>query len=227
MQKKYKLITWFVISSLLIILLTIIIRINNRTVQTKECHILSLSEMKEEIISVEEIQKLDEIDLTIAEMRRDMDQIESISTNMEWFIAYKNVVNKYSYILDPPETVYDYFTDEEIYLIQRAVETECYEQDFDSKCHVANVIFNRINDPQKTFGISVYEVITSPNQFAYGRIIISDDTKLAVEYAFEITDTTNGCIGFHSNDKTNTFNGWDYVFTDEVNHHFYKMKEDK
>lgn len=155
----------------------------------------------------------------------DLNAIESIDSSLDWYIAYRNVVNKYAYIIDPPETVYDYFTDDEIYLIQRTVETECFDGDFDSKCHVANVIFNRIEDPEKRFGKTVEEVITSEKQFAYGRKNISESTKIAVEYAFEIVDTTNGCIGFHSNKKTNTFNGWKYVFTDSIGHNFYKEKE--
>lgn len=216
-----KLVIWFTCFGLISSLIVVIAM----NVTTKHVHsennIMTLSEMKENV-SVEEIQKVDEVDLVIAEMRSDMDAIESITDNMEWFISYRSVIDKYSYILDPPETVYDYFSDEDIYLIQRAVETECYDQDFDSKCNVASVIFNRINDPEQRFGKTVTEVITADKQFVYGRKNISDSTKLAVEYAFEIVDTTNGCIGFHSNKKTEKFNGWNYVFTDDIDHHFYK-----
>lgn len=157
----------------------------------------------------------------------DLDLIEEIPSNMEWYISYKYVMSKYSYILDTPKTIYDYYTDDEIYLIQRTVETECFGQDFNSKCNVANVIFNRINDPNKRFGHSVTEVITSPNQFAYRRKNISEVTKLAVEYAFEIVDNTNGCLAFHSNNKTNKFCGLTYAFTDSIGHHFYKEETEK
>lgn len=37
--------------------------------------------------------------------------------------------------------------------------------------------------------------------------------------------TTNGCIGFHSNKKTKTFNKWNYAFTDQIGHHFYREEE--
>ena len=221
-----KIAIWFTCFELIFSLLVIIaMNVTTKHVHS-ESNIMALSDMKEDI-TIEEIQKVNEVDLAITEMRNDMDTIESITDNMEWFISYRSVIDKYSYILDPPETVYDYFNDEDIYLIQRAVETECYDQDFDSKCNVASVIFNRISDPKQRFGKTVTEVITTDKQFAYGRKNISDSTKLAVEYAFEIIDTTNGCIGFHSNQKTEKFNGWDYVFTDDINHHFYREKGEK
>jgi len=195
--------------------------------QIDESHIMTLSEIEEELVLVgSEETESNEFEQAVIDMQNDMDRIEDItSSNIDWYIAYKNVINKYSYIIDPPETVYDYFTDDEIYLIQRVVETECFDGDFDSKCHVANVILNRIEDPDQRFGSTVEKVVTSENQFAYGRKIISDSTKLAVEYAFEIVDTTNGCIGFHSNKKTKTFNKWNYAFTDQIGHHFYREEE--
>ena len=45
-------------------------------------------------------------------------EINSISDKKEWFIAYKVIVDKYSYILDRPETIYDYYTDEIYQLIK-------------------------------------------------------------------------------------------------------------
>ena len=57
---------------------------------------------------------------------------------------------------------------------------------------------------------------------AYGRKNITEDTIWAVMYAFEIEDTTEGALFFHSNNKTNTFNGANYIFTDSCGHHFYK-----
>ena len=218
----YNLVTWFTCLSLIIPVIP-----QGRVAQVDESHIMTLSEIEEELIlSDSEETEQNEFEQAVLDMQSDMDRIEDItSSTMNWYIAYKSVINKYSEIIDPPETVYDCFTNDEIYLIQRAVETECFDGDFDSKCHVANVIFNRIEDPEQRFGKTVEEVITSEKQFAYGRKVISDSTKLAVEYAYEITDTTHGCIGFHSNKKTNTFNGWEYAFTDELNHNFYREKE--
>ena len=212
----YNLVTWFTCLSLIIPVIP-----HERVTQVDEPHIMTLSE--EEIFPDSDESEQNKFEQAVKDMQLDMDQIEDItSSTMDWYIAYKNVIDKYTEIIDPPETVYDYFTDDEIYLIQRTVETECYDQDFDSKCNVASVIFNRIEDENKRFGDSVYEVITTPNQFSYSRKNISENTILAVEYSFEILDTTHGCIGFHSNKKTKTFNGWKYSFTDNIGHHFYK-----
>ena len=123
-------------------------------------------------------------------------------------------------MLDPPETIYDYFTEDEIRLICRVVETETYDQDFMSKVNVANVVLNRYYSDK--FGETITEIVTSPYQFAYGRKNITEDTIWAVMYAFEIEDTTEGALFFHSNSKTNTFNGANYIFTDSCGHHFYK-----
>ena len=218
----YNLATWVTFLSLIIPVIP-----HGRVAQVNEPHILTLSEIEEELVlSNSEKTEQNEFEQAVIDMQSDIDRVEAItSSTIDWYIAYKNVINKYSEIIDPPETIYDCFDKDEIYLIQRAVETECFDGDFDSKCHVANVIFNRIEDPEQRFGKTVEEVITSEKQFAYGRKVISESTKLAVEYAFEITDTTNGCIGFHSNKKTSTFNGWEYAFTDELNHNFYREKE--
>lgn len=113
-------------------------------------------------------EKKSAIDEAIEEMQEKMSEIDSNSeNNREWFVSYKEITSEYGYILDPPETVYDYFTEDEILLIQRVVETECYDQDFDSKCNVASVVFNRYYSDD--FGETIKEVVTKPNQFAYGR----------------------------------------------------------
>lgn len=165
------------------------------------------------------IQK-DEVEIAIEEMAKEMEAIESITDNKEYFIAYQQIVEKYSEVIDPPETIYDYYTEDEIELICRVVETECYDADFDSKCNVASVVFNRFESEK--FDGTFTQIITAKNQFAYGRRNISEDTMLAVMYVFEFGDTTNGALYFHSNPKTDKFNGSDYIFTDSVGHCFYK-----
>lgn len=154
-------------------------------------------------------------------MQEKIDLLSTIPDKKERYIEYKNIVNEYSDVFDPPESIYDIYTEDEILLIQKVVETECYGCGFDEKCNVASVIFNRIES--EVFDDSVESVVFSPNQFAHGRSDISEDTILAVEYAFQIEDTTDGCIAFHSNAKTSTFNGWVYCFTDNAGHHFYKI----
>lgn len=154
------------------------------------------------------------------EIQEKLSEIDTVEDKKEWFVEYKKIMDEYADIFYGSETVYDYYSDEEIYLVQRVVETECYGGDFTSKCNVANVILNRIEDER--FANDIEKIITEPNQFTYGRTDISEDTVLAVEYAFAVEDTTDGCIAFHSNERKDRFNGWIYSFTDEIGHHFYK-----
>ena len=166
-----------------------------------------------------------EEEIQIEEYETKIAEIKNIEDTKEWFLDYKEINFKYVNWIDPPETVFDVFTEEEVRLICRAVETECYQQNFDSKVNVASVIFNRIESGK--FGDTVNEVITSPNQFDYGRKNLSEDTILAVQYAFEIEDTTDGCIAFRSGklpEKWYTWgdNYWTRIFVDDAGHGFYK-----
>lgn len=198
----------------------ILIANNNKTEETSEELIpIVASDITYEIETLE----LDPVEIAIKEMQTKMNEIESIEDNMGWFIAHKAIIAEYEGILDPPETIYDYFSEEEIYLIQRAVETETFDQDFMSKANVASVILNRIENGN--FGETVEEVITTENQFAYGRKNITESTVLAVEFSFMICDTTNGCIGFRSDKKPQVWNGWEYSHTDDAGHHLYREKK--
>lgn len=173
------------------------------------------------ILYNEEDEIKSDYNVAIEEMNQRMAEIESITDKMEWFIAYKKVIDEYSYIIDPPENIYDYFTEEEITLICRVVETECYDKDFDSKCNVASVVLNRIRQGG-AFGNSVTEVITKKNQFAYGRENITKSTILSIMYVYEVGDTTDGCIAFRNDQCPQEWYGWEYMFTDDIGHNFYK-----
>ena len=217
------------IMSLLIVLFMVVslalpFSTNNTTKEGKEVLLkpIALSEITYEIqtVEVEPIPSPDPYEVAIQNIQAEMDEIESIGDIKEWYIAYRNIVCKYAKWIDPPETVYDYFTEEEVRLICKAVETECYQQDFESKCNVASTIFNRYESDE--FGETIEEIITSPNQFAYGRDVITEDTIWAVMFVWEIEDTTDSALYFHSNEKTDTFNGASYLFTDSCGHHFYK-----
>lgn len=171
-------------------------------------------------IEVEEVvEEVDPYERIIIEMQEKMSEIESIEDRKEWFLAYKDIVFKYAKWIDPPETIYDCFTENEVRLICRVVETETYQCDFDSKVNVANVVLNRIESGE--FGDTVEDVITTENQFAYGREVLTEDTILAVMYAYEVIDTTNGALYFHSNEETDTFCGRSYIFQDDSGHKFY------
>ena len=153
------------------------------------------------------------------EVLKKQEELESITDNKEWFVAYKNLVEEYSEWVDPPESIYDVYSSDDIYLMQRCIETETFEQDFNSKVNVASVILNRLNSEE--FSNQVNKVIVK-GQFAFGRKDISEDTKLALEYAYMIGDTTEGALYFHSLSYRSKFNGANYIFTDDAGHHFYR-----
>lgn len=162
-------------------------------------------------------------ELSIIHMNKEMSEIEYLkeTNRLEWYKSYRNIICKYRNVLDPPLSVFDFYSEDEIRLICQTVETECHGQNFESKVMVANVIYNRLES--KDYSSNVEEVIKSPYQFAYWRTVIPEDTLYAAMYGFEMGDLTNGSLAFHSNKKTERFVGMDYVFTDfNSGHHFYK-----
>lgn len=207
---------------LLFMIVSLVIPISNINSQHKNdiSEPVLLSDITYEIVFEEVIEEPEPYEIVIQEMQEKMSEIESIEDSKEWFLAYKDIVFEYAEWIDPPETIFDYYAEDEVRLICRVVETETYQCDFDSKVNVANVVLNRIESGE--FGETVEEIITTENQFAYGRETITEDTILAVIFSFEIQDTTNGALFFHSNEKTEMFNGAKYIFTDNAGHHFYK-----
>jgi len=166
-----------------------------------------------------------EINEAIENMNHEMIKIESIEDKKEWFIAYKNIIDKYSEILDSPETIYDYFSEEELDLLFRVVQAEVGDEySFEQKANVAEVIFNRLD--HERFPDTLLEILTE-DQFqtisngSYKNAEVSKNTILACEYAFQIEDTTEGCLFFDSN---NTLN-YQFVKNDGA-HNFYKYRED-
>ena len=206
---------------LLFMMVSLVIPISNINNQHKNdvSEPVLLSDITYELVIEEVVEEPDPYEIAIQEMQKEMKEIESIEDKKEWFLAYKDIVFKYIEWIDPPETIFDYYTEDEVMLICRVVETETYQCDFDSKVNVANVVLNRIESGE--FGETVEEIITTENQFAYGRETITEDTILAVMYSFEIIDTTEGALYFHSNEKTDTFCGRDFIFQDSAGHNFY------
>lgn len=215
--------------SILVILLLLLDMVSSKKEYDKiEIEVLPItytykSELKNK--NAEIFEQEDEVEKASREAQEKLNEINNIKDKKEWYLSYKDLIDSYSDILDAPETVYDYYTEDEIYLIQRCVETECHGGDFNSKCNIASVVFNRVNDSE--FGNNVVDVITAENQFDYWRKTISEDTKLAVEYAFAIEDTTDGCIAFRSGDTpekwyTTETNYWTRQFIDDVGHGLYK-----
>ena len=173
-----------------------------------------------EVQYIENEVETDRLEIISQRMQQELSEIESIEDRQEWFLAYKDIIYKYYKYFGAPETVFDVYTEEELDLIFRTVETECFDADFESKCNVASVIFNRIESGE--FGESAEEVITKPNQFAYGRECITESTILSVMYVYEIGDTTDGCVAFRSDQCPMKWRSWEYVFTDEAGHNFYR-----
>lgn len=166
-----------------------------------------------------------EIDTVIEKMNLEMVKIESIEDKKEWFITYKIIIDEYSYIIDSPETIYDYFTEEELDLLFHVVQAEVGDEySFEQKVNVTSVIFNRLEHerfPNTLSEILVYDQFSPISDGRYREVEVSEDTILACEYAFMIEDTTDGCLFFDSN---NTLN-YEFVFCDGT-HNFYKYREE-
>lgn len=152
-----------------------------------------------------------------------MKSLEKITSRKEWFLAYKEIINTYKNKFDPPETIYDYFSQDELRVLFGVVQAEIGDEyNFEQKCNVASVIFNRLD--HEKFGNTISDVLTA-NQFAtvannrYKTVDVSEDTILACEYAFMIEDTTDGCLFFDSNGVLD----YSFVFNDGA-HNFYTIK---
>ena len=114
---------------------------------------------------------------------------------------------------------YTDFTEQDLLYMQRCVETETRDCDFESKTHVASVIMNRVS--AGNFGKTPYDVVTAKYQFAYRSEDISESTIEAVNYVIANGDTAQGALFFHSMTWRETFCGRPYMFTDNCGHHFY------
>lgn len=224
------------IMSLLIVLFMVvsfvllISTVNNTTQEVKEVlEPVLLSDITYELENPKVAKVTSQNYMFIQEMQRKMFQIKSIEDKREWFIAYKEIVSEYENILDPPETIYDYFNEEELDLLFRVVQAEVGDEwEFIHKANVANVIFNRLYSESRDFKDcdSLSEVLVA-DQFCtvrngnYKKVEVSDVTILACEYAFMIEDTTNGALFFDNNGSLN----YEFINNDGA-HNFYKIKEE-
>lgn len=156
-------------------------------------------------------------------MKIEIKELSYIEDKQKWFIEYKNILNKYSYKI---ETIYNEFSQEEIEIFQRIVEAEVTGGDFLSKVNVANVILNRVENEQ--FPNTINEVVFQEYQFSpvidgrFYSVEVSESTILAIEYAYMFEDTTNGALYFESGNNFVHMAYAEYLFTDNVGHHFYK-----
>lgn len=153
-------------------------------------------------------------------LQAELDALTKIEDRKEWYERYRILFEEHPELFKNAKSIYDNYTEEEIYMMQRVIETETYGCDFEAKTHVASVILNRV-EGDNNFPNDVMAVCTAPNQFVYGRKQISDDTRYALEYAYEIEDTTNGALYFNSMEPMDSWNGRERIFTDHVGHSFY------
>ena len=198
------------------------------TEQTKEEIAARLDSIQEQIDEMN--QKIDDLkedqtDTKILEMQIEMNEVEKIEDLKEYYLTYIDVVNKYSDYIQPPETIYDAYSQAEIYQLWCMVETETSGADFESRTHVANVAFNRVADPKYPDTLS--GVITAPGQFASTKKNISETTKLACEYAYMFPDNTGGALAFHSGEIGPTFCGMNLIFVDTCGHGLYGRTEEE
>ena len=128
--------------------------------------------------------------------------------------------------------IFDDFSKEDRFILYRIVEAEAGDGNIQVKKNVAHVIFNRLKS--KKFANNVHDVVFAKHQFSpisdgrYWKVTIADSTKDAVIKAYEEGDTTGGALYFAnmkyvSNAKTRAwFNSMKCLFTDSINHSFYK-----
>lgn len=153
---------------------------------------------------------------------------------IEPLLAYDKQAYTISYLSliedleDPPETIYNYFTHEELSNLFSIVQIEAEEGGFIERANVASVIFNRLNTNH--MGATTINDVLMRGGFSsiyspkFQTMEISEETILACQYAFMLEDTTNGCIYFESCEGLAFDSFADYMFTDEIGHKFYKER---
>lgn len=207
---------------LLIVFLNALILPKNKSENIDKSGILLSEETTEEATVVTREEAM--VEMAINQMNEEMAIINNIENKEKWFKEYKEIVDKYSYILDPPETIYDYFDEDELDLLFRVVHAEIGDEwDFEEKVNVANVIFNRLSS--EVFPDTIFEVLTE-DQFCTIRNSSylnkpSEKTILACEFAFEFGDTTNGALFFDNNGVLGS--SYKFIMRDKA-HNFYRLK---
>jgi len=161
------------------------------------------------------------------EYRDKMSELVYTENLYQWYLEYKDMIEKYSDELDRPETIYDCFTEAELSVLFGVVEAEVGGLGgFRERCNVASVIFNRLYSDK--FDCDSLSDVLTENQFStirngmYKRVDIIEETILACEFAFAIEDTANGALFFESGDNDIHSNYAEYIFTDHAGHKFYK-----
>lgn len=189
---------------------------NIKTEINKETEVKVLTETESEI---------DIYEVAFSEMDCHMRQLETTENKQQWFVEYKEIIDKYSDVIDPPETIYDCYSEDVLNKLFGVVAAEVGDEySFEAKCNAASVIFNRIE--ADGFEDTLNKVL-SPGQFTtikngtYKTKEVTDKTILACEYAFMIGDTTDGALYFESHTSDVHDSYAKFMFKDDA-HKFYK-----
>lgn len=197
-----------------------------------ENEVHNVTEENEELVDACEENNVDEyeeynrlIDQKIEEMNVEMDQINSITDKKEWFLAYKSIFEKYNEFIDPPETIYDYFSEEQLGKLFRIVEAEATEGEFTHKANVCSVIFNRMYSEEFDDLLDEILVETQFMPLSDGRwktVEVTEDTILACEYVFMIGSTVEDAVFFDSTNGTSWASRKKEPVTNDGLHSFYR-----
>ena len=151
-----------------------------------------------------------------------------------YIIAYLNIIED---LEDPPEQPQDVMSAEEYDMFCRIVEQEISNGTFDEKVNIVSCIINRYNSEifpsdwmelftQKVNGVYQF---SSYGDGRYKKVTVSESTINAINYAYMIENTAQGCTYFRSGtDNTcwhDTSDKLERVFND-TKHTYYKLKEE-
>ena len=157
-------------------------------------------------------------------IQKRINDISLITDKKQQLLEFKKLQYEYPDVFEKYGTLDNYFTEKELNLFFKVVEAEITEGNFDAKVNVANVILNRYYTGD--YGATLIDVLNR-KQFEsvlnkrYERVEVTEDTKLACEYAFMYEDTTQGAIFFESLSGDTHQSYADYLFQDGY-HKFYK-----
>lgn len=151
-----------------------------------------------------------------------VNELETVTDKYAWYMEFEELMSNCN---DPMESIYDYYSDEELILLFRVVEAEVGDLGgFDEKCNVASVIFNRLSEwhPDGNLFDVLTEQFSTISNGRYQKVEVSDETIAACEFVFRFGDTTNGALFFESG-SNNVHDAYaTYMFRDAAGHKFYK-----
>ena len=152
-----------------------------------------------------------------------VNELETVTDKYAWYMEFEELMSNCN---DPMESIYDYYSDEELILLFRVVEAEVGDLGgFDERCNVASVIFNRLSEwhpDGNLFDVLTKKQFSTISNGRYQKVEVSEETIAACEFVFRFGDTTNGALFFESG-SNNVHDAYaTYIFRDAAGHKFYK-----